>query len=57
MTFWDFFHTHPLQTWGLILVAVVTIHMITESITKARDRKERLDAAEKMAAILKEKVH
>jgi len=57
MTFWDFFHTHPIQSWILIVVCIVVIHMITDVISKARSTRRSLAELEKVAGVLQEKIH
>lgn len=54
MTFWDFFHTHPIYSWIFIVFATFVIHMITDVVSKARSTRRSLAELEKVARVLQE---
>jgi len=62
MTFWDFFHTHPIHSWILITLMITVIHIIVSDIVKVltfKDliTKEDLSQLKKAAQDLKTRVH
>ena len=57
MTFWDFFHTHPVHSWILIVLVVTVIHMIVNDIVKVLTFKVKLDRLEEMAKDIETKIH
>jgi len=57
MTFWDFFHTHPVHAWILIIIVVTTIQTVVREITRSSAVKEKLEQLEVLAAKIKGRVN
>ncbi len=53
MTFWDFFHTHPIHAWLLITFIILIVYAGVSDVVKALTFTERIDKLEKMANNLK----
>jgi len=49
MTFWDFFHTHPIQAWIFIVLAIVVIHMVVSDVVKVFTFEKRVSKLENTA--------
>jgi len=56
MTFWDFFHTHPVHSWFLILLIFTSLVRAIDNLVKAFSSydKVELDKLESAAKDLKE---